>query len=127
MTPSGHNWVQGQGSGPRLDAKGDDEEDKFDAMGNKIVVEKKKKLTGMFPPLFSYPFCTIHTNFFQALSSVRRRRSVLLAARRVRRSSLMRMISKSPNQEGKLAHGVYDMLMNFLTRRDKNIFQAVYT
>ncbi|KAJ5099349.1 Elongation factor 3 [Penicillium argentinense] len=46
MTPSGHNWVQGQGSGPRLDQKGDDEEDKFDAMGNKIVVEKKKKLTG---------------------------------------------------------------------------------
>jgi elongation factor 3 len=46
MTPSGHNWVQGQGSGPRLDQKGDDDEDKFDAMGNKIVVEKKKKLTG---------------------------------------------------------------------------------
>ncbi|CAG7967429.1 unnamed protein product [Penicillium salamii] len=46
MTPSGHNWVQGQGSGPRLDAKGDDDEDKFDAMGNKIVVEKKVKLTG---------------------------------------------------------------------------------
>ncbi|KAJ5953369.1 Elongation factor 3 [Penicillium verhagenii] len=46
MAPSGHNWVQGQGSGPRLDAKNDDEEDKFDAMGNKIVVEKKKKLTG---------------------------------------------------------------------------------
>ncbi|KAJ6092855.1 Elongation factor 3 [Penicillium sp. IBT 16267x] len=46
MQPSGHNWVQGQGSGPRLDAKGDDEEDKFDAMGNKIVTEKKKKLTG---------------------------------------------------------------------------------
>ncbi|CAL5872135.1 uncharacterized protein PFLUO_LOCUS6393 [Penicillium psychrofluorescens] len=46
MTPSGHNWVQGQGSGPRLDQKGDDEEDKFDAMGNKITVAKKKKLTG---------------------------------------------------------------------------------
>jgi len=46
MQPSGHNWVQGQGSGPRLDQKGDDDEDKFDAMGNKIVVEKKKKLTG---------------------------------------------------------------------------------
>ncbi|KAK9850214.1 HEAT protein [Penicillium brevicompactum] len=46
MTPSGHNWVQGQGSGPRLGAKGDDDEDKFDAMGNKIVVEKKVKLTG---------------------------------------------------------------------------------
>ncbi|KAI1907284.1 translational elongation factor EF-1 alpha [Ophidiomyces ophidiicola] len=45
MTPSGHNWVQGQGSGPRLTEK-DDDEDKFDAMGNKIVGgQKKKKLT----------------------------------------------------------------------------------
>jgi len=41
MTPSGHNWVTGQGVGPRL--KGDeDEEDKFDAMGNKIEGGKKK-------------------------------------------------------------------------------------
>jgi elongation factor 3 len=42
MTPSGHNWVQGQGTGPRL--KGDDaeEEEKFDAMGNKIESTKKK-------------------------------------------------------------------------------------
>lgn len=46
MTPSGHNWVQGQGSGPRLAANDDDEEEKFDAMGNKIVTTKKKvKLT----------------------------------------------------------------------------------
>lgn len=45
MTPSGHNWVQGQGSGPRLKQEDDDEE-KFDAMGNKIVTTKKKaKLT----------------------------------------------------------------------------------
>lgn len=45
MTPSGHNWVAGQGSGPRLDKK-EDEEDKFDAFGNKIEVKKKaKKLT----------------------------------------------------------------------------------
>jgi len=44
--PSGHNWVQGQGAGPRLTGKGDDEEDKFDAMGNKIEGAKKaKKLT----------------------------------------------------------------------------------
>jgi elongation factor 3 len=42
MTPSGHNWVQGQGSGPRLKADEGDEEDKFDAMGNKIVSTKKK-------------------------------------------------------------------------------------
>jgi elongation factor 3 len=42
MTPSGHNWVSGQGSGPRLKQDGDDEEEKFDAMGNKIVTTKKK-------------------------------------------------------------------------------------
>lgn len=42
MTPSGHNWVQGQGAGPRLKGEGDDEEEKFDAMGNKIVSTKKK-------------------------------------------------------------------------------------
>ncbi|KLU82409.1 elongation factor 3 [Magnaporthiopsis poae ATCC 64411] len=46
MTPSGHNWVQGQGSGPRLKGEDDGEEEKFDAMGNKIVSTKKaKKLT----------------------------------------------------------------------------------
>jgi len=72
MSPSGHNWVSGQGSGPRLKGDDDDEEekcmdyplfsdchlfpnhiiftDKFgnlvDAMGNKIVSTKKaKKLT----------------------------------------------------------------------------------
>ncbi|KAL8660707.1 MAG: hypothetical protein Q9202_006287 [Teloschistes flavicans] len=45
MTPSGHNWVQGQGSGPRLKAD-DDEEVKYDAMGNIIEGGKKKaKLT----------------------------------------------------------------------------------
>ncbi|UPL03632.1 hypothetical protein LCI18_014566 [Fusarium solani-melongenae] len=42
MTPSGHNWVQGQGTGPRLKADDGDEEEKFDAMGNKIVSTKKK-------------------------------------------------------------------------------------
>ncbi|KAH0551368.1 translational elongation factor EF-1 alpha [Trichoglossum hirsutum] len=45
MKASGHNWVQGQGSGPRLAEKGEEEE-RFDAMGNKIVGGgKKKKLT----------------------------------------------------------------------------------
>jgi elongation factor 3 len=45
MTPSGHNWVQGQGAGPRLTEKGEEEE-QFDAMGNKIAgSSKKKKLT----------------------------------------------------------------------------------
>ncbi|RJE27197.1 elongation factor 3 [Aspergillus sclerotialis] len=44
MTPSGHNWVQGQGSGPRLQEK-ENEEEQRDAYGNVIHVEKKKKLT----------------------------------------------------------------------------------
>ncbi len=45
MTPSGHNWVQGQGAGPRLAGEGE-EEDRFDAMGNKIEGGKRKaKLT----------------------------------------------------------------------------------
>ncbi|QSL65937.1 hypothetical protein MERGE_003074 [Pneumocystis wakefieldiae] len=44
MTPSGHNWVQGQGTGPRLQEQ--DQEDTFDALGNKIEAKKKaKKLT----------------------------------------------------------------------------------
>lgn len=42
MTPSGHNWVSGQGAGPRIEKK-EDEEDKFDGMGNKIAGGKKKK------------------------------------------------------------------------------------
>ena len=46
MTPSGHVWEKGQGSGPRLKGDDADEEDKFDAMGNKIEGNKKaKKLT----------------------------------------------------------------------------------
>ncbi|GEM09407.1 elongation factor 3 [Rhodotorula toruloides] len=46
LTASGHNWVEGQGSGPRIDQKNDEEEDVFDAMGNKIDAPKRaKKIT----------------------------------------------------------------------------------
>ncbi|KZS98893.1 hypothetical protein SISNIDRAFT_447719 [Sistotremastrum niveocremeum HHB9708] len=45
LEASGHNWVEGQGSGPRIDKKGDEEEEVFDAMGNKIDIKKQKKLT----------------------------------------------------------------------------------
>jgi elongation factor 3 len=46
LEASGHNWVEGQGSGPRIDQNKEDEEDQFDAMGNKIVAAKKaKKMT----------------------------------------------------------------------------------
>ncbi|KDN50815.1 putative YEF3-translation elongation factor eEF3 [Tilletiaria anomala UBC 951] len=43
LRASGHNWIEGQGSGPKLQAK-EDEEDKFDAMGNKIEKKEKKKV-----------------------------------------------------------------------------------
>jgi len=36
MTPSGHNWVSGQGSGPRLADKSQQDEEIVDAMGNKV-------------------------------------------------------------------------------------------
>ncbi|GJE87999.1 ABC-F family ATP-binding cassette domain-containing protein [Phanerochaete sordida] len=45
LEASGHNWVEGQGAGPRIDKKNGDEEDQYDAMGNKIEVKKVKKLT----------------------------------------------------------------------------------
>ncbi|KLO15446.1 hypothetical protein SCHPADRAFT_902343 [Schizopora paradoxa] len=45
LEASGHNWVEGQGSGPRIDKKDGEEEDQYDAMGNKIDVKKTKKLT----------------------------------------------------------------------------------
>ncbi|EPQ58683.1 hypothetical protein GLOTRDRAFT_115007 [Gloeophyllum trabeum ATCC 11539] len=45
LEASGHNWVEGQGAGPRIDKGNGEEEDKYDAMGNKIEVNKKKKMT----------------------------------------------------------------------------------
>jgi len=45
LEASGHNWVEGQGAGPRIDKKGDQEEEVFDALGNKVDISKQKKLT----------------------------------------------------------------------------------
>lgn len=45
LEASGHNWVEGQGAGPRIDKKGDQEEEVFDALGNKVDVSKTKKVT----------------------------------------------------------------------------------
>ncbi|KAI0355062.1 hypothetical protein OH77DRAFT_1425109 [Trametes cingulata] len=45
LEASGHNWVEGQGSGPRIDKKDGEDEDQYDAMGNKIETKKQKKLT----------------------------------------------------------------------------------
>jgi len=46
LEASGHNWVEGQGSGARIDKKEGADDDQYDAMGNKIDKAKgKKKLT----------------------------------------------------------------------------------
>ncbi|KAF8842545.1 polyketide synthetase [Paxillus ammoniavirescens] len=45
LEASGHNWVEGQGAGPRIDKKEGEEDDQYDAMGNKIDNKKTKKLT----------------------------------------------------------------------------------
>ena len=45
LEASGHNWVEGQGSGPRIDKKEGEDEDTYDAMGNKVDNKKTKKLT----------------------------------------------------------------------------------
>ncbi|KAF8638825.1 hypothetical protein AX17_001883 [Amanita inopinata Kibby_2008] len=45
LEASGHNWVEGQGSGPRIGKKDGAEEDQYDAMGNKVEAMKNKKLT----------------------------------------------------------------------------------
>lgn len=44
LVASGHNWVEGQGSGARIDQKADgDDEIEYDALGNPIVKAKKEK------------------------------------------------------------------------------------
>ncbi|PVF93542.1 putative YEF3-translation elongation factor eEF3 [Serendipita vermifera] len=45
LEASGHNWVEGQGSGPRIDQGAKEEDDQYDAMGNKVEKAKNKKLT----------------------------------------------------------------------------------
>jgi elongation factor 3 len=45
LEASGHNWVEGQGAGPRIDKAAGEEDDTYDAMGNKIDSKKQKKIT----------------------------------------------------------------------------------
>jgi elongation factor 3 len=45
LEASGHNWVEGQGAGPRIDKAAGEEDDVYDAMGNKVDTKKQKKLT----------------------------------------------------------------------------------
>ena len=59
LEASGHNWVEGQGSGPRIDKKDGEEEVQYDAMGNKIDNKKAKKLTSAEQRKVSLPFVSL--------------------------------------------------------------------
>jgi len=44
LVASGHNWIEGQGAGERIDKKADGEEEiQYDALGNPIAAVKKEK------------------------------------------------------------------------------------
>lgn len=45
LEASGHNWVEGQGAGPRIDKKDGEEDVQYDAMGNKVENKKTKKIS----------------------------------------------------------------------------------
>jgi elongation factor 3 len=57
LEASGHNWVEGQGSGPRIDKNDGEEDVAYDAMGNKIENKKTKKLTAGEARKVCYPSC----------------------------------------------------------------------
>jgi elongation factor 3 len=59
LEASGHNWVEGQGSGPRIDKKAGEEDDQYDAMGNKIESKKAKKLTASEARKVRFGFCPV--------------------------------------------------------------------
>lgn len=88
MTPSGHNWVQGQGSGPRLSAKDGEEEEKFDAMGNKIASQEVSRHVLHVLDITDSVYRRRRSS--HPARCARRRRTVWPAASVVRRSSPMR-------------------------------------
>jgi hypothetical protein len=59
LEASGHNWVEGQGAGPRIDKKDGEEDVQYDAMGNKIENKKAKKLSAGE----ARKVCTLHSLF----------------------------------------------------------------
>ena len=84
LEASGHNWVEGQGSGARIDKKAGEEEDTYDAMGNKIEATKVKKLTSAE----ARKVCVTGSVYRRVVTNCSRssRRSVWHGRRGVRRS-----------------------------------------
>ena len=90
LEASGHNWVEGQGAGARIDKNDGEEEVTYDAMGNKIENKKQKKLTSAEARKVrrcSYSLLGLMlTNFLSPCSS---RRSGWHGKREARRSPTM--------------------------------------
>lgn len=97
MTPSGHNWVQGQGSGPRLQEKGEEEE-KFDAMVSKTQNRRGEYLLTHFYRVTRLRVGERRRNC-RAPRCERRRRSAWRVASAARRFSPMRTIEQLTGDE----------------------------
>jgi hypothetical protein len=89
LEASGHNWVEGQGSGARIDKKDGEEEDQYDAMGNKIDNKKAKKLTSAEQRKVRFLY-SVRSKFWLTNHCVHSsRRSAWLAGREVKMSATM--------------------------------------
>jgi len=42
LEASGHNWVEGQGSGPRIDKNDGEEEIQFDARATRLITRRRR-------------------------------------------------------------------------------------
>lgn len=120
MTPSGHNWVQGQGSGPRLaDKEGDTEI--TDAFGNKTIQEKKKKLTAS--ELRKKKKERIARRFVSPFRLIQNAFANLFTGSAVKKFSRMRMTSEEPNRQKETGIG-WDLLISWL--RIQSLFCHAY-
>jgi ABC-type multidrug transport system ATPase subunit len=102
LEASGHNWVEGQGSGPRIDKKDGEEEVQYDAMGNKIDNKKAKKLTSAeqrkVSPFPCFALSCAHNYLHSS------RRSAWLVRNEVKKSPMMSFNSPA-------GHGIVDMFL----------------
>lgn len=89
LEASGHNWVEGQGSGPRIDKADGEEDTAYDAMGNKVDNKKTKKLTSAEARKVRISPCRYPAQYSLVLSFRSSRRSVWQGRREARRSLMM--------------------------------------
>jgi hypothetical protein len=89
LEASGHNWVEGQGSGPRIDKNDGEEDATYDAMGNKVDTKKQKKLTSAEARKVSISHRRRPVRYLRASAFRSSRRSVWHGRREARRSLTM--------------------------------------